>query len=133
MRGGGAWFIACMRRVSRSWCIAILLWADYSRFAMGTASAGCSRRFATRETIPSEMSATTIPAAPPNQKWLAAAMTQNQTQAGQIAHASFDHRPREARKRKMPTIKASAAWRLGIAAYGLARGPKALAGLTPSP
>src|SRR6266581_644588 len=105
-----------MRIVSRSWGIAILLWGDYSRFAMGRASAGCARRLATRETIPTEMSATTIPASTSSQKWLAVASTQNQTHAGQSAQIAFVERWRLARKRKIPTIKASAAWRLGIAA-----------------
>ena len=58
---------------------------------MGAASAGCSRRLATRATIPSEMSATTIPASTSSQKWLAVASTQNQTQAGQSAQSAFDH------------------------------------------
>ena len=81
--------------------IAILLWGDYSRFAMGAASAGRARRLATRETMPSERSATTIPASTSSQKWFAVASTQNQTQAGQSAQTAFDHQCREARKRKI--------------------------------
>ena len=47
-------------------------------------------------------------------------MTQNQTQAGQTAQSAFAHQCRETANRTTPTISASAAWRLGIAAYGLA-------------
>src|SRR5882724_9327093 len=113
--------------------IAILLWGDYSRFAMGTGSAGRARRFETCETAQSERRATTIPARTSSQKWLAVASTQNQTQAGHIAQRAFDHQWREARKRTTATIRASAACRLGIAAYGFARAPTTwLWWLTPS-
>ena len=45
-------------------------------------------------------------------------MTLNQTQAGQIAHAIFANLLRQTTASVMPTISASAACRLGIAAYG---------------
>ena len=62
---------------------------------MGTASTGRSRRFATRAMMPSERSATTIPASTSSQKWFAVARTQNQTQAGQSAQRAFDHQCRD--------------------------------------
>src|SRR5260370_3360895 len=99
---------------------------------MGRASAGCPRRLATLETIQTETSATTIPASTSSQKWLAVASTQNQTQAGQSAQIAFDHQLRDTRKRKIPTISASAAWRLGNAAYGFANAPRPVSGVTPS-
>src|SRR3954451_12426422 len=102
--------------------IAILLWGDYSRVAMGGASAGRLRR-EKRATIQRDTSATAIPATTSSQKWLAVASTQNQTQAGQSAQPTLTSRRRAARQRKMPTISASAACRLGIAAYGLASAP----------
>src|SRR6266542_6239921 len=107
-----------MRGLSRSRLIAILLWADYSRFAMGVASRRLARRRETRETTKTETRATTIPARTSSQKWFAVASTQNQTQAGQTAQIAFDHQCRQAPKSAMLTIRASAAWRLGIVAYG---------------
>src|SRR5215467_13285375 len=60
-------------------------------------------------------------------------MTQNQTQSGQSAQSVFAQIVREVETMKKPTISASAAWRLGIAAYEL---PKvcssALEWLTPA-
>src|SRR5205809_7933980 len=85
---------------------------------MGAACGGRARSFETREMTAIEISATTIPATTSSQKWLAVASTQNHTQAGQSAQTAFDHQCRQAPKRAMPTIKASAACRLGIAAYG---------------
>jgi hypothetical protein len=51
---------------------------------------------------------------------LPVAITANQTQAGQSSHSTFDHQRRQTSAMEMPTIRASAACRLGIAAYGLA-------------
>src|SRR5437588_10178697 len=64
--------------------------------------------------------ATQIPARTSSRKWFAVAITQNQTQAGQSAQRAFVHQWRQARYMKIPTISASAACRLGIAAYGFA-------------
>jgi len=61
-----------------------------------------------------------MPAMQSSQKWLPVAMTANQTHAGQTTHSAFAHQLRQTEKRTTPTISASAAWRLGIAAYGLA-------------
>src|SRR3954466_4447097 len=127
MWGSGVWFIACM--------IAILLWRDYSRFAMRSELGGsrAALRRETFETISRPSRATTIPATTSSQKWFAVAMTQNQTHAGHSAQSTFAGRLFEARKRKMPTISASAACRLGIAANGFARAPTtSLWWLTPS-
>src|SRR2546421_1668368 len=44
-------------------------------------------------------------------------MTQNQTQTGQKAQSAFAQIVRDVVTRNQPTISASAAWRLGIAAY----------------
>src|SRR5436309_1022561 len=44
-------------------------------------------------------------------------MTQNQTHIGQKAQSAFAQIVREVETRNQPTISASAAWRLGIAAY----------------
>src|SRR3954451_22993749 len=48
-------------------------------------------------------------------------MTQNQTQSGQKAHSTFAQIVREVVTRNQATISASAAWRLGIAAYEFPR------------
>ena len=61
-----------------------------------------------------------MPAMQSSQKWLPVAITQNQTQAGQAAQKAFAQGLRQTEKRTTPTISASAACRLGIAAYGLA-------------
>src|SRR3954463_2399969 len=94
---------------------------DYSMFAMGAVLA--ARRFDACATIPIATRATTIPASTSSQKWFAVARTQNQTQAGQSAQSAFDHHRRLAAKRQTPTTSASAACRLGIAAYGFAIAP----------
>src|SRR2546423_4683391 len=60
-------------------------------------------------------------------------MTQNQTQIGQKAQSAFAQIVRDVVTRNQPTISASAAWRLGIAAYELPRVCRsALEWLTPS-
>ena len=51
-----------------------------------------------------------------SQKWLPVAMTENQTHTGQSAQKSFAHQRRQTNASTTPTISASAAWRLGIAA-----------------
>src|SRR5205085_12510398 len=61
VRGVGASFIACMRTVSSSRYIAILLCGDYSRFAMAPVWAAARRR-STRETAYIAKSATAMPA-----------------------------------------------------------------------
>src|SRR5919201_566529 len=65
-------------------------------------------------------SETKIPAKTSSQKWLPVAITENQTHAGQRAQNAFAIQLRQTTKRTTPTINASAACRLGIAAYGLA-------------
>src|SRR5258705_1446695 len=65
--------------------------------------------------------ATKTPARTWSQKWFPVAMTENQTQSGQSAQTAFANQLRQTAKRRTPTISASAAWRLGIAAYGLAK------------
>src|SRR2546430_16534184 len=65
--------------------------------------------------------ATKTPARTSSQKWFPVAMTENQTQSGQSAQTAFANQLRQTAKRTTPTISASAAWRLGIAAYGLAK------------
>src|SRR5687768_3515112 len=61
-----------------------------------------------------------MPAAMSSQKWLPVAITLNQTQAGQASQSAFVHVCFTAAAITSPTISASAEWRLGIAAYGLA-------------
>src|SRR4051812_34851982 len=115
--------------------IAILLWPDYSRFAIRryVVAKRSARRRESRETSQKPSSATTIPATTSSQKWFAVAMTQNQTHAGQSAQSAFAGRLFEARKRKIPTISASAACRLGMAANGFASAPtRSLWWFTPS-
>src|SRR3954454_23137499 len=65
--------------------------------------------------------ATKTPARTSSQKWFPVAMTENQTQPGQSAQTAFANQLRQTAKRTSPTINASAACRLGIAAYGLAK------------
>src|SRR2546430_7354988 len=65
--------------------------------------------------------ATKTPARTSSQKWFPVAMTENQTQSGQSAQTAFANQLGQTAKRTTPTISASAAWRLGIAAYGLAK------------
>src|SRR3954452_19126038 len=48
-------------------------------------------------------------------------MTQNQTQTGHKAQSAFAQIVRDVVTRNQPTISASAAWRLGIAAYEFPR------------
>src|SRR5262249_7291387 len=60
------------------------------------------------------------PATQSSQKWLPVAITANHTQAGQTIQKSFAHQRRQRIASTVPTINESAAWRLGIAAYGLA-------------
>ena len=55
-----------------------------------------------------------------SQKWLPVAITQNQTQSGQSSQSAFAHFERTMKKSPTPMISESAAWRLGIAAYGFA-------------
>ena len=55
-----------------------------------------------------------------SQKWLPVAITANQTQAGQASQSSLNGQRRTISAIAMPTISASAACRLGIAAYGFA-------------
>ena len=57
-----------------------------------------------------------MPAMQSSQKWLPVAITANQTQAGHAAQIAFAHQRRQTEKRTTPTISASAACRLGIAA-----------------
>src|SRR5919204_2460610 len=64
--------------------------------------------------------ATNTPASTSSQKWLPVAMTANQTQDGHSAQIAFANQFRQTAKSTTPTISASAACRLGIAAYGLA-------------
>ena len=61
-----------------------------------------------------------MPARMSSQKWLPVAITANQTQAGQSSHSAFAHQCRQTSAIEIPTISASAACRLGIAAYGFA-------------
>src|SRR5205823_6317363 len=86
-------------------------------FAMGTARR--APRIGTRRTSTSAIAATTIPATTSSQKWFAVASTQNQTHTGQAAQSALKYQRRQATKSATPTTSASAAWRLGIAAYGL--------------
>src|SRR4051794_13531771 len=58
------------------------------------------------------------PAKTSSQKWLPVAITANQTQTGQISQTAFQIGRRTTDARITPTISASAACRLGIAAYG---------------
>ena len=61
------------------------------------------------------------------------AITQNQTQSGHSAQSAFAQIVRDDTTRKKPTMSASAAWRLGIAAKGLANALSApVEWLTPS-
>ena len=60
-----------------------------------------------------------------SQKWFPVAITANQTHAGQSSQRVFDHHRRHTRNMLRPTISASAACRLGIAAYGFAANPYA--------
>src|SRR5262245_1590378 len=60
------------------------------------------------------------PAAQSSQKWLPVPITANETQAGQISHRALATRERQTEAITRPTISASIAWRLGIAAYGFA-------------
>jgi hypothetical protein len=53
-----------------------------------------------------------------SQKWLPVAMTENQTHGAQRTHNTFAHRRFTSSAIVIPTISASAEWRLGIAAYG---------------
>ena len=55
-----------------------------------------------------------------SQKWLAVAMTANQTQAGQRSQSALAQRGRTRPAIEMPMISASAPCRLGMAAYGFA-------------
>ena len=64
------------------------------------------------------MSATRIPAAMSSQKWLAVAMTENETQAGHASQNALTNLLLAISAMLTPTMNASAAWRLGIAAYG---------------
>src|ERR1022692_91913 len=116
-RGVGASFIACTETVS-GWRspIAILLWGDYSRFAMG---ARRRKTFGASDTTVIETSATPMPAITSSRKWLAVAITQNHTQTGQRAQKILAHQCLQTEKSTTPTISESAACRLGIAAYGL--------------
>src|SRR5215470_14350499 len=61
-----------------------------------------------------------MPASTSSQKWLAVAMTENQTQAGHRSQTTFHGQRRTTEARTTPTISASAACKLGIAAYGFA-------------
>src|SRR4029453_476581 len=65
--------------------------------------------------------ATKTPARTSSQKWFPVAMTENQTQKGQSAQTASANRWGQTANSTPPTISASAAWRLGIAAYGLAK------------
>src|SRR5712691_5156542 len=103
---------------------------DYSRFAMAGPGA---RRRASLETTAIATSATMMPARTSSQKWLPVAITENQTQAGQRAQNALKYHRLHAPKRLTPTTRASAAWRLGIAANGFAIAPTSpLEWLTPS-
>src|SRR5262249_7790629 len=77
-----------------------------------------SRKRATR--LRCRIRSGTIPTAPPAtasiQNLFAVAMTLNQTTAGQSAQATFATLCRQTYASVTPTISASAAWRLGIAA-----------------
>ena len=66
------------------------------------------------------ISATTIPPSTSSQKWLPVAITVNQTHAGQTIQTALRIRLRHSPASVIPTMSASAACRLGIAAYGLA-------------
>src|SRR5690349_4398103 len=108
-----------MEAVSGSRLIANLLWRDYSRSAMGWPSGAPRRKsLGPSQTTASDTVATKMPATTSSRKWLAVAITQNQTQAGQIAHSAFGQRCRQVEASTTATIKASAACRLDIAAYG---------------
>src|SRR3954453_8603656 len=58
------------------------------------------------------------PATTSSQKGLPVAITANQTQTGQSSQRTFNNRRCVTDARTTPTMSASAAWRLGIAAYG---------------
>ena len=51
-----------------------------------------------------------------SQKWLPVAITVNETHAGQASQRSLKATRRTISAMTMPTISASAAWRLGMAA-----------------
>src|SRR5690348_15829869 len=72
-------------------------------------------------TARSETIATAIPVITSRTKWLAVARTQNHTQTGHRAQRVFTHQRRETATRTTQTMSASAAWRLGMAAYGFAK------------
>ena len=59
-----------------------------------------------------------MPATTSSQKWLAVAITANQTQAGQSSHKILKYQCLTMKASVTPTISASAACRLGIAANG---------------
>ena len=61
-----------------------------------------------------------MPPTKSSQKWLPVAITLNQTQAGQSSQSTLATLLRQTEESTSPTISASAACRLGIAAYGLA-------------
>src|SRR5436309_6431722 len=71
-----------------------------------------------RWTTTADIIATAIPATQSSQKWFPVAITENQTQEGQSSQSAFAHQRRQIIASVIPTISASAEWRLGIAAYG---------------
>src|SRR5215210_2202862 len=77
------------------------------------------RQVSRRYTIGAATAATRIPAAMSSQKWLPVAMTETHTQTGQSSQRALRIRGRTRAASVIPTIRASAEWRLGIAAYGL--------------
>src|SRR5882724_7542203 len=91
--------------------IAFLLCANYSSLAMALLNR-------VWYTIASEINASKTPATTSSQKWLPVAITANQTHAGHSNQTAFQTGRLTTDARITPTINASAACRLGIAAYG---------------
>ena len=112
----GASFIACTRRLGLG-PIAILLWGDYSRFAMRRATSGAASARARRSR---SSSATPIPATTSSRKWFASPARRTRPRRARAPRTAFAHQCRQTRdEERRRRCSASAAWRLGIAAYGL--------------
>src|SRR5262249_8734739 len=84
-------------------------------FQASGAQAGAGRNRATKRrrclwlTTAAATVATRIPATMSSQKWLPVAITQNQTQSGQISHSAFAHLERTMKNSPTPMISESAA------------------------
>src|SRR2546425_12984504 len=71
-----------------------------------------------RYTIARATTASKMPATTSSQKWLPVAMTANHTHAGQSSQTTFQIGRLTTDARMTPAMRASAACRLGMAAYG---------------